>query len=103
MRHRIAKLIVKNYPVLSIEFDDGIQGDIDMSSDIKSKPIFAELNDPAFFGKVAIGRGGDCLGWKLDDIGNEIDLSADGLRSDVEIQIVRSRAARHRATRHAAE
>jgi hypothetical protein len=103
MRHKITKVAVKNYPVLSIEFDDGIQGDVDMSNDIVSKSIFADLRDPAFFDKVAVGRDGDCLGWKLDDIGNEIDLSADGLRSDIEIQIVRSRAARHRATRHAAE
>ena len=103
MRHNITKVTVKNYPVLSIEFDDGIQGEVDMSNDIISKPIFADLRDPVFFSKVAIGRNGDCLGWKLDDIGNEIDLSADGLRNDIEIQIVRSRAARHRATRHAAE
>jgi hypothetical protein len=103
MRHLLTKVAVKNYPVLSVEFDDGIAGDIDMSNDIATKPIFAELQDPVFFGSVSIGRDGSCLGWKLDDLGNEIDLSADGLRTDIEVQIVRERAARYRASRQAAE
>ena len=103
MRHNLTKVDVKKYPVLSVEFDDGIAGDIDMSNDIATKPIFAELRDPVFFASVSVGRGGDCLGWKLDDVGNEIDLSADGLRNDVEVEIVRARAARYRASRQAAE
>jgi Protein of unknown function (DUF2442) len=103
MRHQLTKVSVNTYPVLSVEFDDGIAGDVDMSEDIATKPMFAELQVPAFFGSVSIGRDGSCLGWKLDDLGNEIDLSADGLRNDIEVQIVRARAARYRASSQAAE
>jgi hypothetical protein len=103
MRHKLTKVDVKKYPVLSIGFNDGIEGEVDLSKDIASKAMFSELRDETFFSQVALGRDGSCLGWKLDDRGNEIDLSADGLRNEIEIQIVRARAARYRASRKAAE
>ena len=103
MRHQLTKVIVDHYPVLIVEFDDGIAGKVDMTNDIANKPMFVELRNPALFNKVSIGRNGDCLGWKLDEVGNEIDLSADGLRNAIEIQLVKTRAAQHRASRQAAE
>jgi Protein of unknown function (DUF2442) len=103
MRHKLTQVTVPNYPVLSITFDDGLTGEIDMARDISTKPIFAELREPEFFNQVAIDQYGASLGWRLGDTGNEIDLSADGLRNDLETAIVRKWAAEYRASRQAAE
>ena len=103
MIHRIAKVEVLRHPVLNVSFEDGVSGEFDMTGDIHSKPIFAELKDESFFRSVAIGRFGDCVGWRLNDIGQEIDLSADGLRIHVETDIVRRAARDYRAKMQAAE
>ncbi len=103
MRHKLTHVTVPTYPVLSITFDDGLTGEIDLGQDIATKPIFADLKEPSFFKQVAIDKYGTSLGWRLDDLGNEIDLSADGLRNDIETAIVKKWAAEYRASRQAAE
>jgi Protein of unknown function (DUF2442) len=103
MRHKLTHVAVKVYPVLTVTFDDGISGDIDLSEDIANRPIFAELKDRQFFEAVEVDKQGYCLGWRLDDVGNEIDLSADGLRNDVETAIVKQWATEYRASKQAAQ
>jgi hypothetical protein len=103
MKHRLTHVAVNIYPVLTVTFDDGVSGDIDMSRDIATKPIFAELKDTTFFSNVVIGKRGFSLGWRLEDIGNEIDLSTDGLRIEIETAIVKKWAAEYRLSLQAAE
>ena len=101
--HKITQVQVPKYPVLRITFDDGMVGDIDLRDEIATKPMFAELKGKAFFNQVALRDNGYSLGWKLDHVFEEIDFSADGLRTDIETQLVRQAAARYRAKLKAAE
>ena len=101
--HKIIQVQVPKYPVLRITFDDGMVGDIDLRDEIATKPMFAELKGKAFFNQVALRDNGYSLGWKLDHVFEEIDFSADGLRTDIETQLVRQAAARYRAKLKAAE
>lgn len=103
MRNRIVSVEVPHFPVLRVKFQDGIEGDLDLGEEIRTMPMFEELRDEQFFRKVALGDKGRCLGWKLDKIGEEIDLSADGIRTDIETQIVKRWAEDYRASRKAAE
>ena len=101
--HKIIQVQVPKYPVLRITFDDGMVGDIDLRDEIATKPMFAELKGKVFFNQVALRDNGYSLGWKLDHVFEEIDFSADGLRTDIETQLVRQAAARYRAKLKAAE
>ena len=101
--HKIIQVQVPKYPVLRITFDDGMVGDIDLRDEIATKPMFAELKGKAFFNQVALRDNGYSLGWKLDHVFEEIDFSADGLRTDIETQLVRQAAARYRAKLKTAE
>ena len=101
--HRLKSVQVVRYPVLHVTFDDGMTGEIDLGDDIKTKPMFAELQDQAFFGRVTLRQDGSALGWKLDRLYEEIDLSADGLRVEVETELVKQAAARYRAKLKTAE
>ena len=103
MRHRLTDVHVINYPILSVTFEDGLSGEIDLRNDIANKPMFAELKDEKFFNTVTVGVDGSCMGWKLDHVFEEIDFSADGLRTDIETQVVMKAAAAYRSKRHAAE
>ena len=103
MIHKLTDVHVLKYPMLRVTFDDGMSGDIDLSDDINTKPIFAELRDETFFRKVALHIDGFSLGWKLDQLYKELDLSADGLRADVETILVKQAAAEYRAKLQAAE
>jgi len=58
---------------LSLSFDDGAQGVIDLSCEPLTG-VFERWTDPAFFRQVAIGERGRTLVWP-----NEIDLCADSL------------------------
>lgn len=101
--HRIISVTVRKYPVLHAAFDDGFEGDIDLTKDIATAPMFAVLRDRDLFAKVSLGDSGYRVGWKLDELGREIDFSSDGLRAMIETSLVQQAAARHRASRHAAE
>jgi Protein of unknown function (DUF2442) len=101
--HRVTSVSTRRYPVLHVVFDDGFEGDLDLTEDIAAAPIFAALRDKSLFGKVALSDDGYRVGWKLDELGREIDFSSDGLRAMIETSLVRQAAARHRTSRHAAE
>jgi hypothetical protein len=57
---------------LDLEFDDGVQGVVDVSDDV-GKGVFALWRDPAVFDQVAIGSSGELV-W-----GDRIDLCPDAL------------------------
>lgn len=56
MQHSIQTLSIKNGFILSLTFEDGITGDVDLSSDILGDvgPMFKPLQKPEFFEKAAI-------------------------------------------------
>jgi hypothetical protein len=103
MMHCISKIMIDTYPVIFVTFSDGVRGPIDLSTEIETLPIFADLKDKALFQRVQIGPNGASMGWRMDQIGNEIDLSADGLRSKIETQIVKQWAEEYRSGKQAAE
>jgi hypothetical protein len=74
-----------------VTFDDGLAGEIACSRADLAKPVFAPLADPAFFAAVAIGRGGRSLGWRLEDLGDEVDRRADATRIEIETRMVEGR------------
>ena|SRR6266480_3641838 len=102
-RYALKSVEVVRYPVLRIEFEDGLSGELDLSDTITSGVMFAPLKDPEYFKRVAIADGGHSFGWNLDEIGGEIDFCADSTRLDIETQIVESAAERHRKRSTAAE
>jgi len=57
---------------LSLEFDDGVAGIVDLSEAV-GKGVFAAWRDPLFFERVSIGSAGELL-W-----GDQIDLCPDSL------------------------
>lgn len=57
---------------LHLRYDDGVVGDVDLSS-LVGKGVFRLWNDPEAFQHVAIGSGGE-LRWS-----DEVDLCADAL------------------------
>jgi len=92
------------YPAVRLTFDDGLAGDLDLSDYLAKGGHFEPLRNSDFFAQVRLGRGGRCFGWRLDEIGNELDFSADGARADIETAIVEELAERHRRKlQHAAE
>ena len=102
-RYAIKHVEAVRYPVLRIEFEDGLSGEIDLSEDISSGDMFAPLKDPAYFKRVAVADGGHSFGWNLDAIGDEIDFCADAARIEIETKIVEEAARRHRQRSTAAE
>ena len=101
--YRISSVEPIRFGVLSVTFEDGLSGEIDLSADIKPGSIFEPLNDAALFGRVQIASDGRSIGWKLGELGSEIDLGADSLRIDIETQHVHQLAERYRMQRTAAE
>jgi hypothetical protein len=103
MNHLLRAVTVKSYPILSLEFTDGFIGYMDLSDKIKNGPMFAPLKDHNFFNTVKVTDGGHVFGWRLDDLGNEIDFLAEAARIDIETAMVIASAANYRAHRTAAE
>ena len=101
--YKIAAVDAVCYPVLSVTFDDGFGGEIDLSGDIRPGSLFEPLSDRHLFGSVAVAPNGRSLGWNLGEVGREIDLGADSLRIDIETNHVRQMAKRFREQRPAAE
>jgi hypothetical protein len=89
--------------ILSLAFDDGLAGEFDLSDEITNQPMFAPLRDATLFGAVAIDTGGSRFGWKLDDVGHEIDFCADAARIRLETDAERRLADSYRSRRVAAE
>jgi len=103
MRNLLSSVNVKSYPVLHLVFKDGFSGDYDLTEIIPKGSLFDPLKDRDFFSKVAMDKRGFSFGWRLDEIGNEIDFSAEGARIDLETEFVRKLAKEHRAKIQAAE
>jgi hypothetical protein len=101
MRHRIISVVVKKYPVATFTFLDGFKGDVDFSQDINQLEVCAPLKDPEYFAKIAVRGAGDSVGWRLDDLGNEIDYAADTMRADAEVAAVKRMADEYRQSRQA--
>jgi hypothetical protein len=57
---------------LSVEFDDGVKGEVDMSERLFG-PVFEPLTDPDFFAKVAVDEFG-AVAWP-----NGADIAPDAL------------------------
>ncbi len=103
-RYQVIEVAVPEYPILRLTFKDGVTGDLDLSKDIARGPLFAPLKDEAIFREVAIAEDGRSFGWRLDEVGSEIDYGADAARADVETALVKKRAECYRARmQHAAE
>ncbi len=101
--HKFASAEALHYPVLRITFDDGLSGTLDLANEIATGPIFAPLKDPDFFRTVAVGEHGHTFGWRLNELGHEIDFCPNATRIRIETQMVDEMAARFRARRTAAE
>ena len=103
MNHRIVKVEASNFPNVFVEFDDGLNGNIDLSKEIAEFPMFEPLRNRELFLNVKLDKQGSRIGWKLEDVGNEIDLCADAIRIDFETLAVKKMAAEYRAKLKAAE
>ncbi|MFM9973908.1 MAG: molybdopterin-guanine dinucleotide biosynthesis protein [Beijerinckiaceae bacterium] len=103
-RYCITKIDIPVYPILRLTFDDGLMGELDMRGNIQRAALFAPLRDEAFFHQVKLGEDGRSFGWRLDQLGSEIDLGADAARADIETALVVARAEKFKARMsHAAE
>ena len=101
--YKVSSVEAVDYPVLTVTFEDGFKGEIDLSGDIRSGSIFEPLADEALFRRVGLAANGRAVGWRLDEPGHEIDLGADSLRIDIETHHVHELARRYREQRPAAE
>ena len=64
---------------LRLEFDDGVNGEVDVSKLIPFKGVFEPLNDKDFFSKVTVNRDIGTICWE-----NGADLSPSYLRQNIE-------------------
>jgi len=72
MKHIVFLSVLPNLQ-LSLRFDDGEEGVLDLSGEPRTG-VFEAWNDPDHFAKVEIGDSGRSLVWP-----NEVDLCADSL------------------------
>ncbi len=103
MTHLLKSVTPKHYPVLRLEFRDGLVGDLDLTDTIARGKMFEPLKDKDFFSNVKLAPDGYSFGWRLDEIGNELDFSADGAHIDIETAKVIEMAELYRARIQAAE
>lgn len=103
MQHRIVAAEALEYPMLRITFEDGVSGEFDLTREIADGAVFAPLKDEALFREVSVGEYGRTFGWRLNELGQEIDFCPDAARIRIETQIVEQLADRFRARRTAAE
>ena len=62
---------------LQLRFDDGAQGEVDLSAELQ-KEVFAAWKTPGHFESVRLAHGGRALEWP-----GEIDLCADALYLEI--------------------
>ena len=103
MTHRLKSVTLKQYPVLQLEFKDGLVGDLDLTDTIARGRMFEPLKDEDFFSGVKMAPDGYSFGWRLDEIGDELDFSAEGAHIDIETAKVIEMAELYRVKMQAAE
>lgn len=103
MRNLLSSVTTTIYPVLHLVFKDGFSADLDLTDTIARGPLFEPLKNLDFFSKVKFDNHGYSFGWRLDEVGHEIDFSAEGARIDLETAFVKKLAEVHRAKLQAAE
>jgi Protein of unknown function (DUF2442) len=103
MTHLLKSVTLKHYPVLTLEFRDGLVGDLDLTDTIARGKMFEPLKDEKFFSGVKMAPDGYSFGWRLDETGNELDFSAEGAHIDIETTKVIALAEQYRAKIQAAE
>ncbi len=59
-----------------LRFDDGVEGELDLSSLLRFDGVFAPLRDPEFFARVRVDPEWGTIGWP-----GEIDLDSEMLHS----------------------
>jgi len=70
--HRVVRVEVLKHLQLSLTFEDGVTGSVDLS-DLEGKGVFCCWNDPKAFQQVAIGDTGELM-WP-----GQVDLCPDSL------------------------
>jgi hypothetical protein len=66
---------------LYLHFDDGAQGQVDISKLVPFKGVFEPLNDKRYFSKVSVNSDIGTICWE-----NGADLSPTYLRENIDIQ-----------------
>lgn len=62
----VAEVTHKGGHVLHVKFEDGAEGDIDLSKHLKFRNIFAPLRDPDYVAKVRVDRESGTICWPND-------------------------------------
>lgn len=63
---------------LHLRFDDGAEGELDLSKEISFEGVFAPLEDPAYFARVRVHPEFGTISWP-----NDVDLDTEVLYSRV--------------------
>ena len=82
---RIAAVVPVIQGVLKVVFTDGYEGVVDLRPIIDKGRAFTWLQQPDNFQKVEIDEFGHSVRW-INAAGQEIDISADSLRRDAQLQ-----------------
>jgi hypothetical protein len=98
-RWRITEVAPLAHGIVRVTFSDGVTGDYDLRAILSSGPMFRDLADADFFQTVAVGAHGRSFGWRLDQIGHEIDFCADTARAQIETDAVIAMAEQYRTQR----
>jgi len=75
----IVKVKVVDGYRLHLEFEDGVQGDVDISKLVPFKGVFEPLNNYDFFSKVSVNSDIGTICWE-----NGADLSPSYLRENIQ-------------------
>jgi hypothetical protein len=66
---------------IALRFDNGVEGELDLTSMVQKGGVYTPLQDPAFFTKVYVDPEWGCVAWP-----NDVDLCPDALYMDVQAQ-----------------
>ena len=75
--NEVTSIEYRNGYVYHVAFDDGMEGDIDLSEYVEKRPVFAPLRDVAYFRKARIECG--TIAWP-----NGADIAAETLYDHLE-------------------
>ena len=74
--HRVSKVEVAGKYRLSVEFEDGAKGEVDLSDRLFG-PVFEPLKEPGFFARAAVDEFG-AITWP-----NGADIAPDALHEEL--------------------